>query len=171
MSLTRPSIDLPEQRVDLTQPRLLEPGDGEHIAFLGTIMTVKAGGDVTGRNLSIIECIAPAGFGPPPHRHDLEDEMFLVLDGEVSFWCAGQGATYGPGGFAWCPKGLPHAFQVSDDGPARMFQISTPAQFEHFALAVGERVDAPELPEPAEPDVEALVRIAADFQIEILPPG
>ena len=171
MSLTRPPEDRTPLRADLNQPRLLAPGDGDHIAFLGTIMTVKAGGDVTGRNLSVIECLAPAGFGPPPHRHDLEDELFFVLEGEISFWCAGQEATYGPGGFAWCPRGLPHRFRVSDDGPARMFQLTTPAQFEDFAMAVGTRVPTLELPEPAEPDVEALVRIAADFQIEILPPS
>ncbi len=94
-----------------------------------------------------------------------------MLEGEISFACAGQEATYGPGGFAWCPKGLPHRFQVSDDGPARMFQVTTPAQFEDFALAIGEPVASPVLPEPAVPDVESLVRIAAEFQIEILPPS
>ena len=44
MSLTRHPSDGSSPKVDLTQPRLLAPGDGDHIAFLGTIMTVKAGG-------------------------------------------------------------------------------------------------------------------------------
>ena len=170
MSLTRPTAVPNAPRAELTQPRLLAPGEGDHISFLGTIMTVKAGGDVTGRNLSVIECLAPPGFGPPPHRHDIEDELFLVLEGEVSFWCAGREATYGPGGFAWCPRGLPHRFEVSQDGPARLLQLTTPAQFEDFALALGARVSSAELPPPVEPDVDELVRVAADFQIEILPP-
>jgi quercetin dioxygenase-like cupin family protein len=170
VSLTRPPSWWTEPHAEISGPRLLAPGAGEHVSFLGTIVTVKAGGEATGRNLSVVECLAPAGFGPPPHRHDLEDELLYVLEGEVSFWCAGQEATFGPGGFAWCPKGLPHRFQVSQDAPARMLQLTTPAQFEDFALALGERVPTIELPPPAEPDLEELSRVAADFQIEILPP-
>jgi quercetin dioxygenase-like cupin family protein len=157
--------------VELTQPRLLAPGEGDHISFLGSVLTVKIGGDATGRNLSVLECLAPAGFRPPPHRHDLEDELLLVLEGEVGFWCAGQEATYGPGGFVWCPRGLAHRLEVSAHGPARMLQVTTPAQFEDFALEVGQRVSTARLPEPTEPDVDALARVAADFQIEILPDG
>jgi quercetin dioxygenase-like cupin family protein len=155
----------------LTQPQLLAPGEGDHIAFLGSVLTVKAGGEVTGRNLSVIECLAPLGFGLPMHRHDLEDEMVLVLEGEARFWCAGREATFAAGGFAWCPRGLPHRFEVSGDGPARLLQVTTPAQFEDFAHEVAERLSTARLPGPGRPDVEALARIAADFQIEILPPG
>ena len=112
----------------------------------------------------------PPGFGALLHRHDIEDELFYVLDGEVTFTCAGREATFGTGGFAWLPKGLPHRFQISDSGPATMLQITLPAQFEDFARAVGEPAPTPALPEPSVPDVEGLTRIAADFQIEILPP-
>jgi quercetin dioxygenase-like cupin family protein len=153
----------------LTQPRLLAPGEGDQIAFLGSVLTVKAGGELTGRNLSVVECLAPPGFGLPPHRHDLEDEMVLVLEGEVRFWCAGREASFAAGGFAWCPRGLAHRVEVSGTGPARLLQVTTPAQFEDFAREVGERQPTARLPEPAPPDVEALARIAADFQIEILP--
>jgi quercetin dioxygenase-like cupin family protein len=155
----------------LTQPRLLAPGEGDHIAFLGAVLTVKAGGELTGRNLSIIECLAPPGFGLSSHRHDLEDEMVLVLEGEVRFWCAGRDATFRAGGFAWCPRGLPHRVEVSRGGPARLLQVTTPAQFEDFAREVGERLPTARFPEPAQPDIEALARVAADFQIEILPPS
>jgi quercetin dioxygenase-like cupin family protein len=154
----------------LTQPRLLGPGEGGHIPFLGAVLTVKAGGELTGRNLSVIECLAPSGFGLPAHRHDLEDEMLLVLEGEVRFWCAGREATFAAGGFAWCPRGLAHRYEVCGDGPARLLQVTTPAQFEDFAREVGERLPTASVPELAQPDLESLARIAADFQIEILPP-
>jgi quercetin dioxygenase-like cupin family protein len=154
----------------LDAPRIVAPGGGEQIWFLGNLLSVKVGGPETDGNLTVIEFEAPPGFGPPLHRHDVEDELFYVLEGDVTFWCAGEEATHGPGGFAWLPKGLPHRFQVGDSG-ARIFQITTPAQFEDFARAVGEPAGAAELPPPSEPDVEALVRIAADFQIEILPPS
>lgn len=168
MSLIPPVARRATPSAELTQPRLLAPGEGDHIPFLGAVLTVKAGGDITGRNLSVIECLAPPGHGPPLHRHDLEDELYLVLEGEVRFWCAGQEATFRAGGFAWCPRGLPHRFEVSGDGPARMLQVTTPAQFEDFALAVGRRLPTARLPEPDGPDLGTLAGIAADFQIEIL---
>lgn len=153
----------------LQTPRLLAPGEGDHWAFLNTNMSVKADGTTTGGVMTVIEALMPPGFAPPPHRHDIEDELFFFLEGEITLRSAGQEATYGPGGCAFLPKGIPHAFQVWDRGPARMLQISTPAQFEEFVAEVGEPVDRFELPEPVEPDVEELLRVASKFQIEILP--
>lgn len=154
----------------LHTPHLLAPGEGDHWAFLATNATIKVDGRMTGGTMTVIESLMPAGFGPPPHRHDVEDELFFVLEGELLIECAGQSATYGPGGCAFLPKGLPHRFQVSDDGPARMLQVTTPAQFDDFVRAVGRPLTGSALPPPRQPDVEALVRIAADFQIEILAP-
>lgn len=155
----------------LSGPRLIDAGEGQHLWFLGNLVTVKAGGDATGGNLTVLEFDAPPGSGPPLHRHDVEDELSYVLEGKVTFTCAGRDVTYGPGGSAWLPRGLPHRFEVGVDGPARILQITTPAQFEDFARAVGEPAREPVIPEPSTPDVNALVRIAAEFQIEILPPS
>jgi hypothetical protein len=33
---------------------------------------------------------------------------------------------------------IPHRFKVSDAGPARLLQLTTPGQFERFAREVGE---------------------------------
>lgn len=152
----------------LHTPHLLGPGEGDHWAFLNTTMSVKAGGPETAGTMTVIEALMPPGFAPPPHRHDLEDEVFYVVEGEITMHCDGAEATYGPGGFAFLPRGLPHHFVVSDDGPAKMLQITAPAQFEEFVAEVGERIDAAELPEPTEPDVEALLRASERFRIEIL---
>lgn len=164
-------MTVPGNLTNLPQPHLFPPGEGEHHAFLNTLQTIKVGGEQTGRNLTALEFVAPPGFGPPLHRHDIEDELFYVVEGQLTFWCGGQQATYGPGGVAWLPKGLPHRFEVSQDGPARVFQVTTPAQFDDFVRAVGEPTDAAVLPEPSPPDVERLARIAAEFQIELLPPS
>ena len=152
----------------LQTPHLLAPGGGTHYDFLSNCFTVKVGAAETGGLLTAIEFTGPAGFGPPPHRHDVEDELFYVLEGEVSFWVGDEHTTAGPGGFVWAPKGIPHRFAISEDAPARVFQITSPAQFEDFVAAVGEPMDRHELPEPTEPDVARLVEVAKEFQIEIL---
>ncbi len=149
---------------------LLGHEEGEPYWFLNNLYTLKAGGDSTRGIMTIFEFLGPAGFGPPPHTHQREDEMFYVLEGEVTFWCSGESATYGPGGFAFLPRQIPHRFQISDTAPARVLQITTPAQFEDFVRAVGAPAVERRLPDPAEPDVEALVRVSAGFGIDILPP-
>lgn len=156
--------------MSLQTPTLLAPGDGEHSWFLNNLFTLKAGGETTAGALTIFEWVGPPGFGPPPHVHRTEDEMFYVLEGMISFWCDGATETYGPGGFAYLPKRRPHRFRVGDDAPARALQVTTPAQFEHFVRAFGEPATEARLPEPTEPDVERLVRVCAAFDIDVLAP-
>lgn len=152
----------------LQTPHLLAPGEGSHYDFLSNCFTVKVGARETGGVLTAIEFTGPPGFAPPPHRHDIEDELFYVLEGEVAFWVGDEQVTTGPGGFVWAPKGIPHRFAISEDGPARVFQITSPPQFEDFVAAIGQPMARHELPEPTEPDVERLVEVAKEFQIEIL---
>ena len=148
----------------------LTKGEEEGIWFLNTLMVVKAGGDDTRDGFTLIECEVPAEFGPPPHIHHDEEEGFYVLEGEVTVTCGEQTWTVDPGGFALLPRGIPHSFQVSETGNAKVLQITSPAQFERFAAEAGEPAEAMVLPEPTEPDVEKLLAIAAKYGNEILPP-
>lgn len=155
----------------LQTPLILDADEGEHLAFLNTRSTVKVGGDRSGGALTVIECLAPRGFGPPLHRHDVEDELFHVTEGELWVSCAGEEQVLGVGGTAWLPKGLPHQFQaVTPDGPTRFLQLTLPAQFEHMAAKLGEPMDHAGLPAAQEVDPEEVARVCAEFQIEILGP-
>ena len=148
---------------------VLAPEDGEHFHFLNHLFTTKVDGDRSGGRLTAMEFVGPRGFSPPLHRHDVEDELFYVVDGEVRF-TAGEADTVVPaGGVAWLPKQLAHQFQVLSD-TARVFQVTTPAQFEEFVAKLGERVAAPTVPEPAEVDGELVARICAEFDIAVLGP-
>jgi hypothetical protein len=67
-----------------------------------------------------------------------------------------------PGTFVLLP-GIPHRFKVSDAGPARLLQPTTPGQFREPAERMA-------LPEPGIPDVERLLAVSATRGLEILPP-
>lgn len=152
-------------------PYALGRDGGESIWFLGTRMTVKAGTNQTNGALTVIDCECPPGFAPPPHAHHLEDEMFYLLDGALEVSCADKSWRVEVGGFVFLPKGLPHRFEVLGGRPARLLQLTTPAQFERFAAEVGEPATRAGLPEPKAPDVEGLVAVANRYRIDILPPG
>jgi hypothetical protein len=68
------------------------------------------------------------------------------------------------------PRGVPHAFVVSSESPCRGLQITAPAQFERFVEEIGRPADTLTLPEPSQPDIEALARAAVQYENEILGP-
>lgn len=142
---------------------------GEPIWFLGTRMTVKAGRDQTGGALTVIDCECPPGFGPPLHVHRDEDEMFFLLEGALSVSCGAQRWRVDTGGFVFLPKGVAHRFSVLDGRPARLLQLTTPAQFEQFALEAGAPATGSGLPEPQPPDLKRLFAAATRYHIDILP--
>lgn len=152
------------------RPFLKRSDQGEALWFLGSLVTVKASAEDTRGQLSIVEFVNPAGFAPPVHRHQAEDEMFYILDGEATFHCDGATFDAGPGDFVLLPVGLPHTFVVGAGAPLRTLQITTPAGFERFAAAAGTPATERRLPDPAPPDVAALARAAGAAGIELLGP-
>lgn len=156
--------------MSLQTPKLFARGEGEHVAFLNGNATIQVTADDSGGVMTVIDMLLPRGFGPPLHRHDVEDELFHVTAGELWVSCAQQEQVLGVGGTVWLPKGLPHQFQAVGDGPTRMLQISTPAQFEDFARQLGAPMDHAGLPEPVEIDPAKVAEVCAEYQIEILGP-
>lgn len=149
------------------------PDEGEHFWFFGGLTTIKADGAGTGGRVLVTEANAPRGVGSPLHVHHNEDEWFYVLEGELTICVAGETVVAGAGAFVFGPRDVPHTFVVSSE-QARFLLVTEPAGFEGFirALAVpATTLDSP----PAQagpPDMEAVIRAAADHGIEILgPPG
>jgi quercetin dioxygenase-like cupin family protein len=69
--------------------------------------------------------IAPAS--PPQfHSHDLGGEIFLVLDGEVTFDVEGQVVTCRPGQAIFVPPHLKHRVYNAGDRPATYYLSVTP---------------------------------------------
>lgn len=144
--------------------------EGEAVWFLGTLVTIKADRAQTGNALTIAELTLPPGFAPPPHIHHMEDEAFYILEGSATGICGEEDWEAAPGSFIWLPRRVAHGFTVSQDGPLRVFQITTPAGFDGFVREVGEPATSRTLPPPSPPDLERLNAAAAKLGIEHLPP-
>jgi quercetin dioxygenase-like cupin family protein len=153
-----------------THPFFRAKGEGKSIWFLGGLMTVKASGPETGGALAVLENLLPPGFATPLHVHRDADEPYYVLEGEVTFYCAGEAYRAGPGSFLFLPRGIPHAFRVSEAGPARLLILTLPGGFEDFVEDAGTPARQPKLP-PATPiDLSAFPETAARHGIDILGP-
>ena len=59
------------------------PGEGEALWFNRGLGVLKATGDLTQGRFTVLELLAPKGFASPIHVHRAEDEVFVVLSGEV----------------------------------------------------------------------------------------
>lgn len=150
-------------------PHVLARDEGEHFHFLNNLFTTKVDGDRSDGVLTAMEFVGPRGFGPPLHSHQREDELFYVVEGEVRFTAGDADSVQVAGGVAWLPRGLPHQFQILSE-TARVFQVTTPAQFEEFVAKLGRRTDRPVVPAPEEVDAAEVARVCAEFGIDVLGP-
>ena len=114
---------------------------------------------------------------PPLHLHRADDEAWFVLEGEMSFFVAGDDPIrVQAGAVAFGPRGIPHTYRVESDRAARWLAVCTPGEFERFVVAASRPAERPELPPPHEPPTEeeiaAVAALAAKHGIEVLgPPG
>jgi quercetin dioxygenase-like cupin family protein len=149
------------------------PKEGEALWFLDTLMQVKLSAAATEGQLAILEQLAPPGSATPLHRHDVTDEYFYVLSGEVVFYSGANIHSCAAGSFVAVPRRTPHAFRVSDEGPARLLVVSSPARFEQFVRAVSvpaTRIDLPKSEPPSPGDVERLAAVGAQHDVVLLGP-
>jgi len=66
------------------------------------------------------------GQGEKPHKHDLSDECFIVLRGNLLVLVEGKEYNIGPHEFCLFPRGVYHAIK-SVHPPAETFMIRAPS--------------------------------------------
>jgi quercetin dioxygenase-like cupin family protein len=144
----------------------LKPGEGEGWWFLGSFMRFVATAESTSGRFALIDEVAGPGRASPPHIHHAEDELFEILEGEVTFTCGEATHVAGPGSFVFLPRDVVHNFRVSGHTPARMLLWISPAGLEGFFKKMGEpgAIGAP--PPPAPPDIEKLLALGREYHVE-----
>jgi quercetin dioxygenase-like cupin family protein len=136
--------------------------------FLGTLMRVHHRGRETDGRFTVVEQVAPVGFSPPRHVHEVEDTLMVVLEGRLTVVVGDQRRTVSRGESVFLPRGVPHTFRV--DEAVRLLEIGTPGGFEEFYADNAEPAAALELPPAAVPDIERLGRTAAQHRTPLLGP-
>jgi len=84
-------------------------------------------------NVSVIT-MRPGADGPESHVHADEDDVFYILDGELTF-LLDEGDVAAPAGtFVLVPPGVKHTFRNALDRPTRVLNIHAPAGFDRRLL-------------------------------------
>ena len=154
----------------MTKEITLDREEGKSIWMLGHLLTFKATGAETGGAFSLIEQVTLPGRGSPPHVHHGEDEFLYIIEGEAEFVLGDRKLHGRPGTFVFLPRDIPHQFTVTGTETSRMLIGLSPAGFENFLEAIGEPAPTLTIPPDGPPDMDRLLRLAKQYNCEILLP-
>lgn len=110
----------------------------ETLDVLGAPMIVKADGGTVAA--FVADHPIPPGYFVPPHRHDADDEMLFVVDGELTLIGEAGETKVQAGANATFMRGDLHGFRNDTDGTVRLIVVATPGlqaaeMFRHFDRA------------------------------------
>ena len=123
---------------------------------------------------TLVEIGARQGDMPPLHVHHTEDELFYVLEGELTLFAADSTHHLRAGDAACGTQGVPHTYRVESE-TARWLAYAGAGDFGEFVTAASRPADGESLPPETHPTAEQaaeLEHLAAAYGIELLgPPG
>jgi len=144
-------------------------GEGDAYWFNGTLMEVKATGNETNGAFSLIEGLLPPGYETPMHVKNNEEDIYFVLEGEVTITIEEKIIKGTRGTFVYVPRHIKHKFKVEGSSPAKVLFMFTPAGVEQFFIEMSVPADKYELPSmPMELDMEKFAAAAQKYGIETL---
>lgn len=116
---------------------------------LGHAVHVKASSGDTAGGSYTFELVSPPGLpGPPPHVHENEDEMIVVVAGEYDVLVDGEVTRARAGDVMNFARGTTHTFTPVGDATGRTVWTVTPGgAFEAFFEELGALPPGP--PDPA----------------------
>ncbi len=129
------------------KPQAFEVNHTEGRAYwgVGILWIMLATAEDTNGEYSCIEQLIPRGAGPGPHIHDLADETFYIMEGEMTFFVEDKPIKGTAGSFVAIPRGTKHAFQIDSD-TVRLLNTYVPAGFEYAIIATSVPAEARTLP-------------------------
>ena len=148
---------------------VVPPGEGYAVWSVGDRMTFKVRSEHTGCDFVLMEMTVVPGGGPPPHVHLREDEMYYVLDGEITFLRDEATFSAGRGTAVFMPRGKVHTFTNRTDKPAKALVWASPSNFEAFMMEFG--IPCADCPTPPSFDpamLERLMKASERYGLEIL---
>ena len=100
------------------------PADGTVLDVLGAPIRVQSSG--RSDQLFFADHPVPPGYAVPLHVHEDEDELFYILEGELTLFSESGESKAGAGCFVHLPRGVPHGFANRTGKPLRMLVVATP---------------------------------------------
>ena len=122
-------------------------GEGIQRWVAGDMYSIKATAAHTDGTLGLVEASVPPGAGPVAHVHNVGNEAFYILDGQLEFLDGERTFTARTGDFIYVPAGTRHRFRNKFLHTARMLFLFTPGGLEASVVEGGDEA-VPGMPPP-----------------------
>jgi len=129
------------------KPVIVQPGKGENLNAFGDMLSVMLSGEQTDGQLTLMLDISPPGGGPPLHVHENDDELFLPVEGHISYFADGQWTEVGVGGAVYLPRGTMHCYRNIGPTPSKHWILTAPSGFERFFARCADEFAKPDGPD------------------------
>lgn len=149
-----------------------EAGADQGLWFINSRVEIALSQADNADGISVLKHRVPPGDAPPLHVHQEEDEIFIILEGEMRFSVGGKTLVGRAGETLYAPGGVPHGYRVTSPEGAR-FHTITRGGFERLVRAFSRSAENAGLPAFSLPSPEAqkmLAEACAAAGIEILGP-
>jgi quercetin dioxygenase-like cupin family protein len=115
-------------------------GAGDEIQ--GTPFRVVVPGSDTSGHAVVLTVDMPAGLHVDAHTHESEEQINIVLSGQVRFRVGDEETILGAGGVLLMPRNIEHELWNDTEQFAQIIEIYTPPGMERRFAAAGERFSA-----------------------------
>jgi quercetin dioxygenase-like cupin family protein len=160
--------------VTATHVVMREPGTGRGTWAMSSLFEHLLESPPGSDRLGVALVTQPPGVATPLHRHTHEAEAFYLLDGRMDYRAGEEDYELYAGCFMYLPAGLPHAFRIRGDEPARFLAMVEPGGLLGLYDEVG--IPATELRLPGDDGLAPEVEIprwldaAPRFGLEVVGP-
>lgn len=114
-----------------------------HRRYQGGFFSTVIAPQQTQNQFALLEFDLPKGAEPPPHIHQLEDEAFYVVEGQLAVSIADEVTALEPGAGIFAPRGIAHSFRILSP-TARFLNLISPGSLWHYFMEFSSPVDAAE---------------------------
>ncbi len=151
-----------------------EPGAGRGTWAMGSLFEHLLESPPGSDRLGVALVTQPPGIATPLHRHTRESEAFYLLDGRMDYRAGDEDFELYAGCFLYLPVGLPHAFRIRGDSPARFLAMVEPGGLLSLYDEVGIPAAELRLPgpdgQPMEVEIPRWVEVSPRFGLEVVGP-
>lgn len=141
--------------------KIVRRNKGAKSIVLGDNQTEKLNGSETNGNFLLIEQDDEPGVLIPMHVHKNEDELFRVIEGEMKITINDKTYILSDGDTAFCPRGIPHSWEVIGNKRLKTVLFITPSGLEPMFKELSKLNQFP-------PDFAQVALIAKKYDIEFL---
>ena len=153
------------QDTETNQPLLVSPSLQNSYWYIGHLLSVLLTSGDTAGLYSLLRMVETRGMEPPPHTHTREDEMFIVLSGEMEFSVGGKSYHATAGSNMYLPRNIQHSFKVITE-KAEVLIVLTPGGLERYFIEMSEPAKAMQSPPlSGPPDVARIIATASKYGV------